>query len=87
MKYGIRTQPQDIPDNPTPEELDDLNKLLLAHRHLYYGTIGQAISDYEYDMLERRIAKVAPELPAIQSVGTTSEDTEIIALAMKLKKG
>lgn len=87
MKFNIRTQPGDIPDRPTQEELEDLGKLLLAHCHLYYSGGDAVLTDYEYDKLENRLKKVAPDLPVLQLVGTYSEDPEIIALAGKMKRG
>lgn len=84
MRYNRRTQPSDIPDCPTPEELADLDKLILAHRHLYYGGHRCAITDYEYDLLENRVKKVAPETSVVHQVGGPSDDPVIIAIAKTL---
>lgn len=44
------------------QEFKDLQKELLEHKRLYYVEDKPIISDYEYDMLERKSYKLAKNL-------------------------
>lgn len=63
-------------------------ELAMAHRYLYYVECDPAISDHEYDVIERRARAIAPEGHPIHGVGSSlpeSYSAEIIALAKTLK--
>lgn len=44
------------------KEFIELQKQLLKHKKLYYTTDNVEISDYEYDLLEKKSFKMAQEL-------------------------
>ena len=44
------------------DEFNELQKELLRHKYLYYELNSPVISDYEYDMLERKSFSMAKEL-------------------------
>jgi DNA ligase (NAD+) len=53
---------------------EDLNKLeheILVHRYLYYVEAQPVISDFEYDVLERKAREVLPETSPVQGVGSS----------------
>ena len=43
----------------------------MVHRYLYYVECQPVISDYEYDMLERKVREVLPETSPVQGVGSS----------------
>lgn len=47
----------------------------LVHRYLYYVKARPIISDYEYDMLERKAVLTAPKDHPIHSSGSDLEDS------------
>jgi NAD-dependent DNA ligase len=58
----------------------------LVHRYLYYVKGRPIISDYEYDMLERKAVQTAPEDHLIHSAGSDLESSypqNIIDIANK----
>ncbi len=64
--------------------MEDRLKRLLALRYLYYVEAYSAVTDYEYDMLEKELK----HLPEVQTPGSSlakSYSQEIIELAQKLK--
>lgn len=50
--------------------------LILAHRYLYHSVGKPIISDYEYDMMERRALKLFPESEILNSVGSSNQPRE-----------
>lgn len=69
--------------------LQTLERLVLAHRYLYYVKATPILSDYDYDMLERRAEKVLPETSPVHDVGSDSPGSysaEVKALAESLSK-
>lgn len=56
--------------------------LILAHRYLYHSVSKPIISDYEYDMMERRALKLFPESEILNSVGSSkTPPREVVELA------
>lgn len=69
-------------DDPTT-----LERLVLAHRYLYYVLSDTAIGDYEYDRLEQRAKAVCPPGSPVHRVGSSLADDyslDIKQLAMRL---
>ena len=69
-------------------ESDRLERQVLAHRYLYYVKAEPIISDYEYDLIERRAREVCPPSSPVHSVGSSlpwSYSPEIIRYAEGLK--
>lgn len=67
---------------------NQLEKLVLAHRYLYYVLDDPIISDFEYDKLEREARASLPEDSPIQDVGSSlrsSYSEDIIKYAENLK--
>lgn len=65
----------------------DLEKLVLAHRYLYYVLAEPVISDFEYDELEDQARGVLPEHSPVHGVGSSlrsSYSEEVVKLAMSL---
>jgi len=50
----------------------DYEKLILAHRYLYYVKCAPVISDYEYDLLEQDAQKVIPRLAILDQVSSSN---------------
>jgi NAD-dependent DNA ligase len=50
--------------------LDPLEIQVLAHRYLYYVLTRPVLSDYDYDLLERRAKRALPETSSVHSVGS-----------------
>lgn len=44
------------------KEFEELQLLLIYHKYMYYEKNTPTISDYDYDMLERKSFKLAQEL-------------------------
>jgi NAD-dependent DNA ligase len=64
--------------------MEDKLKYLLALRYLYYVEAYSAVTDYEYDMLEKELK----HLPEVQKPGSSlakDYSEEVIELALKLK--
>ena len=67
-----------------PEQLEHE---IMVHRYLYYVECQPVISDYEYDILERKAREVLPETSPVQGVGSSlpsSYTDKIIKDALKL---
>ena len=47
--------------------MNAIESLIMAHRYLYYVETSPIISDYEYDMLERRALREYPDSPILNS--------------------
>ncbi len=68
--------------------MTEVEKRALAHRYLYYVLCTPVISDYEYDMLERRALREVEEDSKLRSPGSdlpASYPDEVIELAEKIK--
>jgi len=50
--------------------MNPLEIQLLAHRYLYYVLQRPVLTDYVYDMLERKIRKRLPETSVVWEVGS-----------------
>lgn len=64
-------------------------KLALAHRYLYYIEFSPVITDFEYDMLEKKALEECDENSTLNKPGSdlkSSYSDEIIELAEKLKQ-
>jgi NAD-dependent DNA ligase len=70
--------------------MTELEKLILAHRYLYYVKSHPVIPDYQYDQLEKEaIASLEGRDSPILTVGSDLEDSysnEIKDLAWKIVK-
>lgn len=51
--------------------MTDIEKIVLAHRYLYYVESQPVISDYEYDVLERKAREVAAPDSKVHLVGSS----------------
>lgn len=65
-----------------------LEQQVLAHRFLYYVLDDPAISDFEYDRLERRARSLLPLDSPVHGVGSSlrssyPEEIEALALSMR----
>lgn len=66
-----------------------IENLVLAHRYLYYVENNPIISDYEYDILEKKALKVCDEDSPLHNPGSDLMDSyssEIIELSKLLKQ-
>jgi len=50
----------------------DYEKLILAHRYLYYVKCEPVISDYEYDRLEQDAQNIVPRLAILDKVSSSN---------------
>jgi NAD-dependent DNA ligase len=64
----------------------NIKDLVLAYRYLYYVEAYSAISDYEYDILEKQV-KHLPEINKPGSSLVKDYSPETIELANKIKDG
>lgn len=71
------------------QEFIDLQKELLRHKYLYYVENKPEISDYDYDMLERKSFKLAKEqgFRADGWEGATPEEEHHIHWMVGYQKG
>lgn len=68
--------------------MKNIEKIILAHRYLYYVESMPVISDYEYDMLEASARKTLPEESKVHSPGSDRAidyTDDVIALAEEIK--
>ena len=59
------------------DEFEKLGKELLKHKYLYYVKSAPIISDYDYDMMERKYTKMAKELTERPEVSLISDWDEL----------
>ena len=65
----------------------EIEKIVMAHRYLYYVTCEPVLSDYDYDLLENQALKVAKSNSPINNPGSSLDSSysqEIKDLAMNL---
>lgn len=67
--------------------MTDIEKIVLAHRYLYYVEAQPVISDYEYDVLERKAREIAEPSSKVRQVGSSlpsdyPEEVKRYALSM-----
>lgn len=71
------------------ERFHPLEIEILAHRYLYYVLTTPVISDYKYDMLERRARAELPEDSPVHGVGSDLKESysnEVVVAAIKMLK-
>ncbi|MCR6656630.1 MAG: hypothetical protein NVV63_12650 [Opitutus sp.] len=60
----------------------------MAHRYLYYVECTPVLSDYDYDVLERKAMEVLPSISPVHQPGSDSPKSysdEVIRRAHKLR--
>ena len=70
---------------PTPQELE---MQVMAHRYLYYVAATPVLTDYEYDVVERKARSVCPPNSPVHGVGSSlpsSYSKEQVEYARTLK--
>lgn len=70
--------------------MNKLEKLILAHRYMYYIECDPILPDLEYDALERTARATLPEDSPVQKVGSdlaSSYPKEIVDFAKELRFG
>lgn len=54
--------------NKTPKQIEHE---IMVHRYLYYIEAEPVISDFEYDMLERKAREILPDSSPVQGIGSS----------------
>lgn len=68
---------------------DNCEKLILAHRYLYYVLGNPVLSDQKYDKLEKKFLKLYPDSEVIKTCGSdlsSDYSEEIIIMANDILK-
>lgn len=68
--------------------MTDDEKLVLAHRYLYYVLAEPVLPDAAYDALERRVMAATPETSPVHNIGSSlpsDYNSEIRTIANKLQ--